>query len=104
MAECQLKSKYNDTMMTIHVIFTSFGAVAEVLVMFLLPARFERGVFLNVSAGVITFWLALALAISTISGFSATNKLFQFPVFTITVGMIICAMATVIVNTGNWNS
>jgi thiol:disulfide interchange protein DsbD len=48
---------------------------------------------LTMSAGVVAFWLALAVAILTISGFDATNKLFQYPAFTITVGVIICAMA-----------
>ena len=48
---------------------------------------------LALSCGVVTFWLALATAISSISGFNATNKLFQYPAFTIGVGVIICAMA-----------
>jgi len=48
---------------------------------------------LTMSFGVVAFWLALAVAISTISGFNATNKLFQYPAFTISVGIIICAMA-----------
>jgi thiol:disulfide interchange protein len=48
---------------------------------------------LSLSFGVVAFWLALAIAISTISGFDATNKLFQYPAFTIGVGVIICAMA-----------
>jgi thiol:disulfide interchange protein len=47
----------------------------------------------TMSFGVVVFWLALAAAISTISGFNATNKLFQYPAFTITVGLIICVMA-----------
>ncbi len=48
---------------------------------------------LSLSAGVIAFWLGLAVAVSSISGFDATNKLFQYPAFTIGVGVIICAMA-----------
>jgi thiol:disulfide interchange protein len=48
---------------------------------------------LALSAGVVGFWLALAAAISTISGFDATNKLFQYPGFTIGVGVVICVMA-----------
>lgn len=48
---------------------------------------------LTLSGGVIAFWLALAIAISTISGFGATNQLFQYPAFTISIGLIICAMA-----------
>ncbi len=52
---------------------------------------FALGVML--ALGVVAFWLALALAVSSISGFDATNKLFQYPAFTIGVGGIICAMA-----------
>lgn len=48
---------------------------------------------LSLSGGVVAFWLGLAAAISSISGFDATNKLFQYPAFTIVVGLIICAMA-----------
>jgi thiol:disulfide interchange protein DsbD len=48
---------------------------------------------LSLSAGVVAFWLGLAAAVSTISGFNATNKLFQYPAFTISVGVIICLMA-----------
>lgn len=48
---------------------------------------------LTMSVGVVAFWLALAAAISTVSGFNATNKLFQYPAFTIGVGLIIGAMA-----------
>jgi thiol:disulfide interchange protein len=47
----------------------------------------------TMAIGVVAFWLGLGLAISTVSGFNATNKLFQYPAFTITVGLIICAMA-----------
>jgi thiol:disulfide interchange protein DsbD len=45
------------------------------------------------SAGVIAFWLGLGLAISTVSGFTSTNKLFQYPLFTIGVGIVIWVMA-----------
>lgn len=48
---------------------------------------------LMLALGVVAFWLALAVAVSSISGFDATNKLFQYPAFTIGVGVIICAMA-----------
>jgi thiol:disulfide interchange protein DsbD len=44
-------------------------------------------------SGVIVFWLGLGVAISTISGFTATNQLFQFPAFTLTVGLLIAVMA-----------
>jgi len=59
------------------------------------------------SLGVIAFWIALGLAIvisaalvksavdggSGTSAFSSTNQLFQYPAFTITVGVVIIAMA-----------
>jgi thiol:disulfide interchange protein DsbD len=48
---------------------------------------------LLLSLGVVAFWLALAIAITTVSGFDAANKLFQFPAFTIIVGLVICVMA-----------
>jgi len=48
---------------------------------------------LTLSFGVVAFWIGLAIAISTISGFNATNKLFQYPLFTTTVGIVICVMA-----------
>lgn len=43
--------------------------------------------------GVVAFWLGLGLAIATISGFTATNSLFQQPWFPICVGVIIAIMA-----------
>jgi thiol:disulfide interchange protein DsbD len=49
------------------------------------------GVFM--SLGVVVFWLGLGLMIATVSGFTATNQLFQYPLFTITVGLVIGAMA-----------
>jgi thiol:disulfide interchange protein DsbD len=49
------------------------------------------GVFM--SLGVLVFWLGLGVLIALVSGFSATNQLFQYPVFTITVGLIIAVMA-----------
>lgn len=44
-------------------------------------------------AGVLAFWVALGAIVSTVSGFTSTNQLFQYPVFTIGVGLIIAAMA-----------
>jgi len=44
--------------------------------------------------GVLVFWLALGAMIALVSGFSATNQLFQYPAFTIIVGIIIAIMAT----------
>jgi len=52
---------------------------------------FLLGLFM--SLGVVAFWLALAAAITTVSGFDSTNKLFQFPAFTIAVGLVICVLA-----------
>ena len=43
--------------------------------------------------GVLTFWLALGGMIALVSGFSATNQLFQYPAFTLLVGLIIAIMA-----------
>ena len=44
-------------------------------------------------AGVIFFWLALGVLITVVSDFTATNQLFQYPLFTILVGIIIGTMA-----------
>ncbi len=45
------------------------------------------------SIGVLAFWLVLGSLIALVSGFSATNQLFQYPFFTIAVGIIIAVMA-----------
>jgi len=45
------------------------------------------------AAGVVSFWLGLGIAIAGVSGFTASNQLFQYPVFSITVGVIIAIMA-----------
>jgi thiol:disulfide interchange protein DsbD len=47
----------------------------------------------SMSIGVIAFWLALAVVISAVSGFTATNQLFQYPLFTIGLGIVIVALA-----------
>jgi thiol:disulfide interchange protein DsbD len=44
--------------------------------------------------GVLVFWLAIGIMIALISGFSATNQLFQYPAFTILVGLVIGVMAS----------
>ena len=44
--------------------------------------------------GVLVFWIILGAMIALVSGFSATNQLFQYPAFTILVGLIIGIMAT----------
>jgi thiol:disulfide interchange protein DsbD len=43
--------------------------------------------------GVIFFWIALGATMSLASGFTATNQLFQYPAFTILVGVVIAVMA-----------
>lgn len=44
-------------------------------------------------SGVVGFWLALGAGVSAVAGFSATNQLFQYPAFTIGVGLVIAVMA-----------
>ena len=44
-------------------------------------------------SGVLAFWLSIGAAIALGAGFTATNQLFQYPVFTILVGAIIAIMA-----------
>jgi thiol:disulfide interchange protein DsbD len=44
-------------------------------------------------AGVMAFWVALGGIVSMVSGFTSTHQLFQYPAFTIGVGLIIAAMA-----------
>jgi thiol:disulfide interchange protein DsbD len=44
--------------------------------------------------GVLVFWIAIGTMIALVSGFSATNQLFQYPAFTILVGLTIGVMAT----------
>ncbi len=48
---------------------------------------------LAMSLGVIAFWLGLGIAVASISGFTATNQLFQSPIFTISVGVVIAVLA-----------
>lgn len=43
--------------------------------------------------GVVSFWLLLGVLIASLSNFTATNQLFQYPVFTIGVGLFIAFMA-----------
>ncbi len=45
------------------------------------------------SAGVVAFWLALATGLSFIQDFKQANQLFQYPAFTILVGVFIAVMA-----------
>ncbi|MBL9147098.1 MAG: thioredoxin family protein [Phycisphaerae bacterium] len=48
---------------------------------------------LMMSAGVVAFWMALGVAVSSIKGFTSANQLFQCPLFTIGVGVFIAAMS-----------
>jgi thiol:disulfide interchange protein len=48
---------------------------------------------LSMSLGVTAFWLGLGLAVASVSGFTATNQLFQMPAFTISVGVAIAILA-----------
>jgi len=48
---------------------------------------------LAMSMGVLVFWTGLGILIALISDFTATNQLFQYPVFTILVGAVIGIMA-----------
>jgi thiol:disulfide interchange protein DsbD len=43
--------------------------------------------------GVLVFWLLLGAVVAGASEFTATNQLFQYPLFTLTVGVIIAVMA-----------
>ncbi len=48
---------------------------------------------LAMSVGVVAFWLAIGIMIASVTGFTAVNHLFQYPAFTIGVGVIIAVMA-----------
>ena len=48
---------------------------------------------LTMCLGVLGFWLALGAAIALVAEFTATNQLFQYPVFPISIGIIIAVMA-----------
>lgn len=47
----------------------------------------------TMAAGVVAFWVGLGVAIAGVSGFTASNQLFQYPWFSIGVGVIIAVMA-----------
>jgi len=48
---------------------------------------------LAMSFGILVFWLVLGMLVALVSGFTAANQLFQYPVFTILIGGIIAVMA-----------
>lgn len=45
------------------------------------------------SLGVIAFWMALGVLMATVKGFTSANQLFQQPLFTMLVGVVIAVMA-----------
>lgn len=45
------------------------------------------------SLGIVAFWIGLAVPIALVSTFTATNQLFQYPAFTIGVGLVIAVLA-----------
>jgi len=47
----------------------------------------------SLSLGVIAFWVGLGIAVSLISGFTTSSQLFQYPWFTIGIGVVIAVMA-----------
>ncbi len=47
----------------------------------------------TMALGVLAFWAGLGILIAQVSNFTATNQLFQYPLFTILVGSIIGVMA-----------
>lgn len=55
----------------------------------------KKGIFLGfiLSSGVIFFWLVMGLMIISVSKFTSISTLFQYPEFTITIGVIIAVMA-----------
>ncbi len=56
---------------------------------------------ISMSLGVVFFWLSLGSVIAFVSGFTATSQLFNYPVFTVAVGLIIALMAA---GMGGWFS
>lgn len=55
----------------------------------------RKSIFLGVvmSLGILSFWLFIALLVSSVPKFSSVSKLFQYTEFTITIGVIIAIMA-----------
>ena len=48
---------------------------------------------LVMSAGVVAFWIVLGLLVGGLSDFTTSNQLFQYPLFTIGLGLFIAVMA-----------
>jgi thiol:disulfide interchange protein len=45
------------------------------------------------AAGVVAFWMALGGAIVSISGFTSANQLFQYPWFSVSIGLVIAILS-----------
>ncbi len=56
-------------------------------------ARRCRALGFAMTIGVVAFWVVLGGMMATVAGFTAVNQLFQFPAFTIGVGVFIAIMA-----------
>ncbi len=71
--------------------------VIPIKIMSLSKSGGDRGktMFLGVVmfAGVVSFWLAIGAAIAFVKNFNAVNQLFQQPLFTLGIGIIIAVMA-----------
>jgi thiol:disulfide interchange protein DsbD len=71
--------------------------VIPLKIMALANASHSRGrtmvLGLAMAVGVTAFWIGIGLAIALLTGFTASNQLFQYPWFTLGVGVIIAAMA-----------
>ncbi len=52
---------------------------------------FLQGVYM--SLGVVGFWLGLGSVMAAFTGLTAVNQLFQYPAFTLSVGIVICLLA-----------
>jgi thiol:disulfide interchange protein DsbD len=48
---------------------------------------------LAMTVGLVAFWVGLGLSIKVFTEFTATNQLFQYPAFTLSVGVIIAVLA-----------
>ncbi len=55
--------------------------------------RRGRQLGLWLTAGIVSFWLVLGLAVATASGVAAAHGLFQIPAFSLAVGIVLAALA-----------
>ncbi|MEJ5360035.1 MAG: thioredoxin family protein [Desulfobacterales bacterium] len=56
------------------------------------PRRCRR-LGLLLTAGIVSFWLGLGLAVATASGIASAHGLFQIPAFSLAVGIVLAALA-----------